>query len=90
MSIVFPKPGASVVVRGKEAEVVGSPKAAVRLLVDSGSTGGALSTVQVSRTRARTAQNRIDMSDRRRCSMCSKARSEYSPVRRSSEHNEAT
>ena len=42
MSIVFPKAGASVVVRGNEAEVVGSPKAAVKLLVDSSSTGGAL------------------------------------------------
>jgi quercetin dioxygenase-like cupin family protein len=48
MSIVFPKAGASVVVRGNEAEVVGSPKAAVKLLADSNSTGGALSTVQVS------------------------------------------
>jgi quercetin dioxygenase-like cupin family protein len=47
MSIVFAKPDASVVVRGKEAEVVGSPKTAVKLLVDSSSTGGALSTVQV-------------------------------------------
>ncbi len=34
MSIVFAKPDASVVVRGKEAEVVGSPKTAVKLLVD--------------------------------------------------------
>jgi mannose-6-phosphate isomerase-like protein (cupin superfamily) len=48
MSIVFAKPDASVVVRGNEAEVVGSPKAAVKLLADSNSTGGALSTVQVS------------------------------------------
>jgi len=48
MSIVFAKPDASVVVRGTEAEVVGSPKAAVKLLVDSSSAGGALSTVQVS------------------------------------------
>ena len=47
MSIAFAKPDVSVVVRGNEAEVVGSPKAAVKLLVDSSSTGGALSTVQV-------------------------------------------
>jgi len=48
MSIRFPKPDASVVVRGKEAEVVGSPSASVKLLADSSTTGGALSTVLVS------------------------------------------
>ena len=48
MSIVFPKAGASIVVRGNEAEVVGSPKVSVKLLADSNATGGALSTVQVS------------------------------------------
>jgi quercetin dioxygenase-like cupin family protein len=35
------------VARGQEAEVVGSPNAKVKLLVDSNSTGGALSTVHV-------------------------------------------
>jgi quercetin dioxygenase-like cupin family protein len=48
MSIKFPKPDASVVIRGKEAEVVGSPTASVKLLADSSTTGGALSTVLVS------------------------------------------
>lgn len=47
MSIVFPKSNESFVTRGNEAEVVGSPSATVRLLADSSSTGGALSTVHV-------------------------------------------
>lgn len=47
MSIVIPKFDASKIVRSSEAEVVGSPQAKVKLLADSSSTGGALSTVQV-------------------------------------------
>jgi quercetin dioxygenase-like cupin family protein len=43
MSLVFP----AVVVRGAQAEVVGSPAAKVKLLADSSATGGALSTVRV-------------------------------------------
>ena len=48
MTIVFPRPGEALIVRGHEAEVVGLPQASVKLLADSSSTGGALSTVQVS------------------------------------------
>lgn len=47
MSILFPAPDCSVVVRASEAEVVGSAAAKVKLLADSSATGGALSTVQV-------------------------------------------
>jgi quercetin dioxygenase-like cupin family protein len=46
MSIVIPKFD-PVVVRAAAAEVVGAPTAKVKLLADSSSTGGALSTVQV-------------------------------------------
>ncbi|HYZ87136.1 MAG TPA: cupin domain-containing protein [Bryobacteraceae bacterium] len=45
MSVVFPN--RSVIVRADQAEVVGAPNAKVTLLVDSNSTGGALSTVRV-------------------------------------------
>jgi quercetin dioxygenase-like cupin family protein len=48
MSLVFPTFNHSVVVRGADAEVVGSPTAKVTLLADSSATGGALSTVRVS------------------------------------------
>ncbi len=47
MSIVLPTFSRSVITRANEAEVVGVPSAKVRLLVDSGATGGALSTVRV-------------------------------------------
>ncbi|HEY4051278.1 MAG TPA: cupin domain-containing protein [Acidobacteriaceae bacterium] len=47
MSIAFPGFDRSVVVRGADAEVVGAPNAKVKLLADSNTTGGALSTVQV-------------------------------------------
>jgi quercetin dioxygenase-like cupin family protein len=47
MSISFPNPDRSIVIRASNPEVVGSPNAKVRLLVDSNATGGALSTVQV-------------------------------------------
>jgi mannose-6-phosphate isomerase-like protein (cupin superfamily) len=48
MTIVFRKPGEALIVRSDEAEVVDFPQASVKLLADSSSTGGALSTVQVS------------------------------------------
>ncbi len=47
MSIVLPTFNRSVVIRSNHAEVVGSSSARVKLLADSGATGGALSTVQV-------------------------------------------
>ncbi len=47
MSLVSAKFDRSVVVRSSDAEVVGAPHAKVRLLADSSSTGGALSTVRV-------------------------------------------
>ena len=46
MSIIIPKFDHSAVVRGAAAEVVGAPDAKVKLLADSSSTGGALSTVK--------------------------------------------
>ena len=47
MSIVLPKFEHSTIVRAAQAEVVGTPTAQVKLLADSSSTGGTLSTVQV-------------------------------------------
>jgi mannose-6-phosphate isomerase-like protein (cupin superfamily) len=47
MSIVLPTFNRSVIVRARDAEVVGAPTAKVKLLADSSATGGALSTVQV-------------------------------------------
>jgi mannose-6-phosphate isomerase-like protein (cupin superfamily) len=49
MSIVLPSFHDSVVVRGAGAEVVGAPTAKIKLLADSSATGGALSTVHVTR-----------------------------------------
>ena len=48
MTIAFPRPNHPVIVRGAKAEIVGAEHARVKLLADSSSTGGALSTVQVS------------------------------------------
>ncbi|GAA4977591.1 MULTISPECIES: cupin domain-containing protein [Streptomyces] len=50
MSLFIPKFDESVVVREAEAEVVGRAPATVRLLADSSSTGGALSTQRVTLT----------------------------------------
>ena len=47
MSLFVPKFDETVLVRAAEAEVVGGDPVAVRLLADSSSTGGALSTVRV-------------------------------------------
>ncbi|WP_217547592.1 cupin domain-containing protein [Streptomyces sp. GbtcB6] len=47
MSLFVPKFDESVIVREADAEVVGSDPTRVRLLADSSSTGGALSTVRV-------------------------------------------
>jgi quercetin dioxygenase-like cupin family protein len=47
MSIAFPDFDRSVFVHGADAEVVGAPNAKVKLLADSNTTGGALSTVRV-------------------------------------------
>jgi mannose-6-phosphate isomerase-like protein (cupin superfamily) len=47
MSVVIPDFHQPVIARGTEAEVVGAPTARVKLLADSSSTGGALSTVHV-------------------------------------------
>jgi mannose-6-phosphate isomerase-like protein (cupin superfamily) len=47
MSVVLPSFNRSKITRGSEAEVVGSPTARVKLLADSGATGGALSTIRV-------------------------------------------
>ena len=50
MSLLVPKSGESVIVRDAEAEVVGRAPVTVKLLADSGSTGGALSTQRVTLT----------------------------------------
>lgn len=50
MSLIVPKFDETVVVREAEAEVVGRAPTTVRLLADSGSTGGALSTQRVTLT----------------------------------------
>jgi mannose-6-phosphate isomerase-like protein (cupin superfamily) len=47
MSFILPKFDRTVITRAAEAEIVGGSTAKVRLLVDSSSTGGALSTVRV-------------------------------------------
>ncbi|SNS61061.1 cupin domain-containing protein [Actinomadura mexicana] len=47
MSLISPDFAESVIVRSAEAEVVGRSPVAIRLLADSGSTGGALSTQRV-------------------------------------------
>jgi mannose-6-phosphate isomerase-like protein (cupin superfamily) len=47
MSLIVPSSTESVVVRNAEAEVIGQAPTTVRLLADSGSTGGALSTQRV-------------------------------------------
>jgi quercetin dioxygenase-like cupin family protein len=50
MSLISPDFDSSVLVRSAEAEVVGRAPTTVRLLADSGSTGGALSTQRVTLT----------------------------------------
>ncbi|WP_329087502.1 cupin domain-containing protein [Actinomadura citrea] len=47
MSLISPDFDASVIVRSAEAEVIGRSPVTIRLLADSGSTGGALSTQRV-------------------------------------------
>lgn len=47
MSLIAPDFGESVIVRSTEAEVIGRAPTTIRLLADSGSTGGALSTQRV-------------------------------------------
>ncbi|MDR8407565.1 cupin domain-containing protein [Nonomuraea sp. 3-1Str] len=47
MSLVVPSFSESVIVRSAEAEVIGRAPTTIRLLADSGSTGGALSTQRV-------------------------------------------
>ncbi|QYN19444.1 cupin domain-containing protein [Amycolatopsis sp. DSM 110486] len=47
MSIVIPSFDDSVIVRSGDAEVIGRAPTTVKLLADSSSTGGALSTIQV-------------------------------------------
>ncbi|GII31573.1 cupin domain-containing protein [Planotetraspora mira] len=48
MSLIVPKFDESVIVRSAEAEVIGQAPITIRLLADSSSTGGALSTQRVS------------------------------------------
>ena len=48
MSLISPDFNESVIVRSAEAEVIGRAPTTIRLLADSGSTGGALSTQRVS------------------------------------------
>ena len=48
MSLISPNFNESVIVRSAEAEVIGRAPTTIRLLADSGSTGGALSTQRVS------------------------------------------
>jgi mannose-6-phosphate isomerase-like protein (cupin superfamily) len=48
MSVVVPEFDRSKIVRAAEAEILGASSVKVRLLADSSSTGGALSTVRVS------------------------------------------
>lgn len=50
MSLVMPDFDESVIVRSAEAEVIGHAPTTIRLLADSSSTGGALSTQRVSLT----------------------------------------
>jgi quercetin dioxygenase-like cupin family protein len=50
MSLISPNFNESVIVRSAEAEVIGRAPTTIRLLADSGSTGGALSTQRVSLT----------------------------------------
>ncbi|MEV0145083.1 MULTISPECIES: cupin domain-containing protein [unclassified Nonomuraea] len=50
MSLVVPSFSESVIVRSAEAEVIGRAPTTIRLLADSGSTGGALSTQRVTLT----------------------------------------
>ncbi|MEU5107474.1 MULTISPECIES: cupin domain-containing protein [unclassified Streptomyces] len=50
MSLVVPEFNESVIVRSAEAEVIGQTPTTIRLLADSGSTGGALSTQRVTLT----------------------------------------
>ncbi|GAB3983142.1 cupin domain-containing protein [Actinoallomurus acanthiterrae] len=47
MSLITPEFNEAVVVRSAEAEVIGQAPTTIRLLADSGSTGGALSTQRV-------------------------------------------
>ncbi|MEV0664122.1 cupin domain-containing protein [Actinomadura luteofluorescens] len=47
MSLISPDFDASVIVRSAEAEVIGRSPVTIRLLADSGATGGALSTQRV-------------------------------------------
>ena len=47
MSIVFPTPDRSVIVRSADVEVLAAPTAKIALLADSSQTGGALSTIRV-------------------------------------------
>jgi quercetin dioxygenase-like cupin family protein len=50
MSLFVPKFDSSVIVRDAEAEVVGRAPSTIKLLADSGATGGALSTQRVTLT----------------------------------------
>jgi quercetin dioxygenase-like cupin family protein len=50
MSLIVPGFDESVIVRSAEAEMIGRPPTTIRLLADSSSTGGALSTQRVSLT----------------------------------------
>jgi quercetin dioxygenase-like cupin family protein len=50
MSLIVPDFDGSVIVRSAEAEVIGQAPTTIRLLADSSSTGGALSTLRVSLT----------------------------------------
>src|SRR3981081_438726 len=50
MSLIVPGFDESVIVRSAEAEVIGRPPTTIRLLADSSSTGGPLSTQRVSLT----------------------------------------
>ncbi|GGO80395.1 cupin domain-containing protein [Wenjunlia tyrosinilytica] len=50
MSLILPDFDESVIVRSAEAEVVGRAPTTIRMLADSGSTGGALSTQRVTLT----------------------------------------
>ncbi|MEU5030819.1 cupin domain-containing protein [Streptomyces milbemycinicus] len=50
MSLIVPEFNESVIVRDAEAEVIGQAPTTIKLLADSGSTGGALSTQRVTLT----------------------------------------
>ncbi|MGH3319777.1 MAG: hypothetical protein ACRDN9_06265 [Streptosporangiaceae bacterium] len=60
MSLIVPDFDESVIVRSAEAEVIGRAPTTIRLLADSSSTGGALSTQRVSLTDGGGAAVRAD------------------------------